>query len=58
MLVQQMKGIDTMNCLKCENFWKTDIDEAKCDKCGCGAETNKAKEEGRKKDEKAHSLPG
>ena len=24
-----------MNCLKCENFWKTDIDEAKCDKCGC-----------------------
>lgn len=24
-----------MNCLKCENFWKTDIDEAKCGQCGC-----------------------
>ena len=24
-----------MNCLECKNFWKTDIDEAKCDKCGC-----------------------
>ena len=24
-----------MNCLKCDNFWKTDIDETKCDKCGC-----------------------
>ena len=32
-----------MNCLKCENFWKTDIDEAKCDKCGC--EENGEKEE-------------
>ena len=27
-----------MNCLKCENFWKVDIDEAKCDKCGCEEE--------------------
>ena len=45
-----------MNCLKCENFWKTDIDETKCDKCGCGAETSEAKKEGGKKDEKAHSL--
>ena len=24
-----------MNCLKCPNFWQTDIDETKCDKCGC-----------------------
>ena len=24
-----------MNCLKCENYWRTDIDESKCDKCGC-----------------------
>jgi uncharacterized OB-fold protein len=23
-----------MNCLKCANYWKTDIDEAKCDQCG------------------------
>lgn len=23
-----------MNCLKCPNYWKTDIDEALCDKCG------------------------
>lgn len=33
-----------MNCLKCENFWKTDIDESKCDKCGCGTETSEQKE--------------
>ena len=32
-----------MNCLKCENFWKTDIDEAKCDKCGC--DTSKESED-------------
>ena len=42
-----------MNCLKCENFWRTDIDEAKCDKCGC-----EQKESEVKSDEKAHSLPG
>jgi uncharacterized OB-fold protein len=23
-----------MNCLKCPNYWKTDIDEHKCDQCG------------------------
>ena len=23
-----------MNCLKCPNYWKTDIDERKCDQCG------------------------
>ena len=22
-----------MNCLKCANYWKTDIDETKCDRC-------------------------
>ena len=22
-----------MNCLKCANYWKTDIDESKCDIC-------------------------
>jgi hypothetical protein len=46
-----------MNCLKCENFWRTDIDEAKCDKCGC-AEPNDQKESEVKSNEKAHSLPG
>ena len=25
-----------MDCLKCPNYWKTDIDETKCDQCGCG----------------------
>ena len=23
-----------MNCLKCPNYWQTDIDETKCNKCG------------------------
>ena len=23
-----------MNCLKCPNYWRTDIDETKCDQCG------------------------
>lgn len=23
-----------MNCLKCLNYWKTNIDETQCDKCG------------------------
>ena len=23
-----------MNCLKCPNYWRTDIDETMCDKCG------------------------
>jgi hypothetical protein len=32
-----------MNCLKCDNYWRTDIDEAKCDKCGC-TETTEQKE--------------
>ena len=34
MITQSKKGIDTMNCLKCPNYWKTDIDERKCDQCG------------------------
>jgi hypothetical protein len=33
-----------MNCLKCSNYWRTDIDETQCDKCGCGAETANQKE--------------
>ena len=24
-----------MNCLKCPNYWRTDIDEKQCDRCGC-----------------------
>ena len=24
-----------MNCLKCPNYWETEIDETVCDKCGC-----------------------
>ena len=23
-----------MNCLKCSNYWKTNIDVTMCDKCG------------------------
>ena len=23
-----------MDCLKCSNYWRTDIDETMCDKCG------------------------
>ena len=42
-----------MNCLKCENFWSTDIDESKCDCCHC-----QEKKEGRNLNESAHSLPG
>ena len=34
-----------MNCLKCPNYWKTDIDETQCDKCDCSAEPSEAKEE-------------
>ena len=31
-----------MNCLKCENFWRTDIDERKCEKCGCCGKEEKS----------------
>ena len=33
-----------MNCLKCPNFWQTDIDETKCNQCGCET-TSKESEE-------------
>ena len=33
-----------MNCLKCENYWRTDIDETKCDQCCCET-THKEREE-------------
>ena len=46
-----------MNCLKCPNFWQTDIDETKCDKCGLRTAIAKTKEEEVKKDgEKASDL--
>lgn len=32
-----------MNCLKCPNFWKSDIDETKCDQCGCDTEESEDK---------------
>ena len=36
-----------MNCLKCPNYWKIDIDEDKCDKCSCDetAEQKESKED-------------
>ena len=34
-----------MNCLKCPNYWQTDIDETKCDQCGCETTTPKESEE-------------
>ena len=46
-----------MNCLKCENFWKSYIDETKCDRCGC-SESNEQKETEEKANEGTHSLPG
>lgn len=33
-----------MNCLKCPNYWKTDIDEVQCDKCGTQEEANTSNE--------------
>ena len=46
-----------MDCLKCANYWKTDIDETQCDKCGCGAEISEVKETEDKTDgEKASRL--
>ena len=33
-MVKTWKESDLMNCLKCPNYWKTDIDETMCDKCG------------------------
>ena len=34
-----------MNCLKCDNFWKTDIDKAKCGQCGCEIIPKESEEE-------------
>lgn len=46
-----------MNCLKCDNYWKTDIDEDKCLKCGCTEESSEAKEEeGKDNEQKASDL--
>lgn len=33
-----------MNCLKCPNYWQTDIDETKCDKCGCETTSEESEE--------------
>jgi hypothetical protein len=56
-IIHSESEVTIMNCLKCSNYWKTDIDETQCDKCGCSAETSEAKEEGDKKDgEKASDL--
>lgn len=43
-MVETWKVSDLMNCLKCPNYWKTDIDETMCDKCGCGATAPTQKE--------------
>ena len=43
-----------MNCLKCPNYWRTDIDETKCDQCGC--ETTPKESEEKKDGEKAFDL--
>ena len=44
-----------MNCLKCPNYWKTDINETKCDKCGIRTAITKESEE-KKNGEKASDL--
>ena len=33
-----------MNCLKCPNYWRTDIDETMCDKCGTQTAESEDKE--------------
>ena len=43
-----------MNCLKCPNYWQTDIDENKCDQCGC--ETTPKESEEKENGEKAPGL--
>lgn len=25
-----------MNCLKCSNYWQTEVNETQCEKCGKG----------------------
>ena len=43
-----------MNCLKCPNYWQTDIDETKCDQCG--GETTLKESEEKGNGEKASEL--
>lgn len=47
-----------MNCLKCSNYWKTDIDETQCDKCGTQEEpnTDNTKESEEQSNEQASGL--
>ena len=47
-----------MNCLKCANYWKTDIDETQCDKCGTQEPATQGQKETEGKDdgEKASRL--
>ena len=33
-MTETFKESDLMECFKCPNFWRTDIDEKMCDKCG------------------------
>jgi hypothetical protein len=34
-----------MNCLKCPNYWRTDIDETKCNQCGTQNEPTASSQE-------------
>ena len=43
-MVETWKVSDLMNCLKCSNYWKTDIDETMCDKCGTQTAESEEKE--------------
>lgn len=43
-----------MNCLKCPNYWQTDIDEIKCDQCGCDATPKES--EGKDNEQKASGM--
>ena len=43
-----------MNCLKCPNYWQTNIDENKSDQCGC--ETTPKESEGKDNEQKASGL--
>jgi len=47
-----------MNCLKCDNYWRTDIDESRCDRCGCQEEsnTNPKESEDKGNEQKASGL--
>ena len=45
-MVKTWTESDVMNCLKCPNFWRTDIDETMCDKCGCDPKESEVKSNG------------